>query len=401
MDLNYYQKINNVFGIHNKKDAEINRQKIQFQKGFEASPLCEDVLIDGIERKLIIVSSNKDEDRRVNAKPNEPLLQGSIVEWKNNNWLIYYVEDISGVYLRGKMRECIGSLKWIDDSGDMNMRYFTLKSDSATNSGYQEGRIITLGNERRTLLVSCDDGDRLFKKDQRFIIDSRAWKITAIDNISITNISILALEEDLLNSATDNLELEIADYYNNIPRYSIQILNGPFATIREDQRLHLNVLVTNNNSPISSLPVIYTSSDETIAEVTPQGMIIPKSLGSVTVKAECKNVIAEIGVSITETTAYSYTCEIIGSNEIKVGRSQSYLAKFYRNGIEYPDESKFSLTADDSTSETTLAEITTQDHINHSCSIKVGNKTGSFFLHVRNQNELSESKIKINIKPLF
>jgi hypothetical protein len=159
-----------------------------------------------------IVDDSATKDQKAITVIDFKLKNGDIIDWQNEKWINIVTDNMADIYYRGVLRRCNGSLKWVDTQGEINKRYFTFKSDPSTNFGVSDGRILSIGNERRTLLVSCDDDTRLFKRDQRFIFDSRAWKITAIDNISIKNISIVTFEEDQINTAKDNLELEIANY---------------------------------------------------------------------------------------------------------------------------------------------------------------------------------------------
>ncbi|MEK4008338.1 hypothetical protein [Paenibacillus sp. FSL H3-0333] len=171
------------------------------------------VTINGmVQKSAQIVDDSDTKDQKAISIVDHVLKNGDIIDWQSEKWINIVTDNMSGLYYRGVLRRCNGSLKWNDEHGILNERYFTFKSDPSTNFGVSDGRIIAVGNERRTLLVSCDDRTRLFKRDQRFLFDSRAWKITAIDNISVKNISIVTLEEDLIDTAKDNLELEIADY---------------------------------------------------------------------------------------------------------------------------------------------------------------------------------------------
>lgn len=359
-------------------------------------------IVNGLQEVAIqIVDDSDTKDQKAITVIDYVLKNGDIIEWQSEKWINIVTDNMDGIYYRGVLRRCVGSLKWIDKQGDINERCFTFKSDPATNFGVDNGNIISLPNERRTLLVSCDDDTRLFEKGQRFIFDSRPWKITAIDNISIKNVSIVSLEESEINRAKDNMELEIADYYDHIADYSIQILNGPFATINEDQTLQLNVSVTNRNISVPSPIIEYSISDTSIAIIDSNGLLTPVTTGSIFVAASYKNVSTQIEISITESTAYAYTCEIIGLDEIKVGRTQTYTAKFYRNGEMYPDESIFSITADDDASPTKLASLNVQDSNANTCTILAASTIGYVSLHVSNQNGLSTTSKRIRIKPLY
>ncbi|WP_405168521.1 hypothetical protein [Paenibacillus sp. FSL H3-0286] len=400
--LDKYKRNNNSLDGSIKGEREEDF-KLSVSSAFMDSPSYFEVLINNKDTfvKSHIVDDSETKEQKIIVTLDHQIKNGDVVDWQQDKYINILTDNMANTYYRGTLRLCCGQLKWVDDEGEINKRYFTFKSDPATNFGTDNGNIIVLGSERRTLLVSFDEDTTSFRKDDRFIFDSRAWKITALDNISIKGISIVTVQEDLINPAKDNQELEIADYYDNVADYKIQILNGSFVTINEDQTLQLNVNVTNRSIPVTSPVIEYTLSCTNVASVDSNGLIKPIKTGSVFVTASFKSAVAQIEISITESTSYSYTCEIIGADDIKVSRTQTYTAKFYRNGIEYPDESKFSLTADDGVSITNLATIGTQDNVNNSCKVVASQTLGYVRLHLSNANGLSTTNKRIKIRPLF
>lgn len=86
------------------------------------------------------------------------------------------------------------------------------RSDVATtlNSSYQG--YVRYDNISRRFLEDCESG----KQIKRVIINGRAYKIVGTDDITMDGLITLGLEIDQKNEGIDNLELGIADYYNNI-----------------------------------------------------------------------------------------------------------------------------------------------------------------------------------------
>ncbi|WP_342422355.1 hypothetical protein [Paenibacillus sp. FSL E2-0178] len=348
-----------------------------------------------------IVDDSDTKDQKAITVIDFKLKNGDIIDWQNEKWINIVTDNMADIYSRGVLRRCNGSLKWVDPQGEINKRYFTFKSDPSTNFGVSEGRILSIGNERRTLLVSCDDDTRLFERDQRFIFDSRAWKITAIDNISIKNISIVTFEEDQINTAKDNLELEIADYVDHISDYKISIGNGQSLAISIDQTLQLNVTVTNKNILVPSPSMEFLVNDKEILNVDVNGLITPLKIGTAVVTVKFKSVSISIEINVTEEILHTYSCEIVGPEEMKVSRSQVYSAKFYRNGVEYSDESTFTLTSDDDVSSTKLATLSIHDITANTCTLVAASTVGYVKLHVAGQNGFSTTNKRIRIKPLY
>lgn len=395
----YKSRVGNI----NIRDSIIQNTSTVIRNNIINSPAYFEVNINNSSELFSaqIVDDSDTKDQKVIVVIDYILKNGDIIDWQSEKWINIVTDNMGDIYYRGVLRRCNGSLKWIDEEGDINERYFTFKSDPATNFGIDNRNMISLGDERRTLLISCDDDTRLFERDQRFIFDSRAWKITAIDNISIKNVSIVSLEEDLIDAAKDNLELEIADYYDNVSDYKITIVNGESAAISEIQTLQLNVTVTNNNTLVTSPSLEFLVSDTDVLDIDEIGLITPLKTGSAQVTVKYKNVSTSIDISVTESITNSYTCEIVGPEEMKVSRTQAYSVKFYHNGTEYSDESTFTLTGDDGISTTKLASISVQDGTTNTCTVLAGSTISYVQLHVSGFNEGTTTSKRIRIKPLY
>jgi hypothetical protein len=203
-----------------------------------------------------IVDDSETKDQKKISTLDYQLKNGDLIYWQNEKWINILTDNLSDIYYRGILRRCVGSLKWLDEAGDINERYFTFKSDPATNFGIDEGRIITLGNERRTLLVSYDDDTKTLRKDKRFLFDTRAWKITAIDNISIKGISIITVQEDQIDTAKDNIILQIADYIppHTVPEVPVDVdtveINGDLIITKSKSKTY-TCIFTRNGTPFT------------------------------------------------------------------------------------------------------------------------------------------------------
>lgn len=161
-----------------------------------------------------IVDESNVRDQKLITCLDYQLKNGDIIDWQDAKWINVLTDNMSDIYYRGTLRRCVGQLKWLDPDGLPLERYFTFKSDSSTNFGVQDGRIMTLGNERRILIVPLDDETKLFGKDKRFIFDSRAWRVTAVDTISVDGLLMLTVDEDTIDS-DDDLVDQVADNDTN------------------------------------------------------------------------------------------------------------------------------------------------------------------------------------------
>lgn len=196
----------------------INHAKRVMRKTFKESPSYFSVQINDEECiDTWVVDDSNVRDQKLIICLDYQLQNGDIINWQNENWINILTDNMSDIYYRGTLRRCNGTLYWQTSTGTTLSYHFTFKSDPATNFGVEDGRIMSLGNERRTLLINADEESKKVAKGKRFIFDSRAWKVTAIDSISVNGLLTLTVEESEIDSSKDNLELEIADYIPPTP----------------------------------------------------------------------------------------------------------------------------------------------------------------------------------------
>ncbi|GMX64390.1 hypothetical protein Elgi_36590 [Paenibacillus elgii] len=345
--------------------------------------------------------------REIWTKQVDGIKAGDIVEFahkpyeeRKTHLLLKTIETRDG-YDLSIMQACNSELKWVDDDGSTHSTPCLFFSNSRSNFGNKDDKIMAVPDGRRQVIVQKNEQTEKLKRDMRFMFGGSVFKVIDFDTVSDDGIVNLNLIDDLFNSATDNRELGIADYYNNVAEYLITILNGNYASFEESQTLQLNVEVKNRGVLVDSPALSYSVSDNSIATINESGLISPQKQGHIFAFVKYKNVFSQIEINITETVTHNYTVEMIGDYSLKVKSSKTYSCIFRRNGEAIPDKSIFSLTSDDGISPTDLAVIVGQDQLNNTCTIKAGEKTGYIWLHVKNDNQLIKNKIRIQLKPLF
>lgn len=195
----------------NVKSSVATSAKKVLLKSFKDSPSYYSVSINGVVTDVQITDSSETrEEKDILTQSTSLIKSGDVVLWNSENWLTLIVDDMGGIYYRGTIRKCVSSLKWKNTSSIQKEAYFTMKSDTASNFGITEGKIITLGNERRQIIIQSNVDTQAIKKDQRFIFDNRAWKVTVVDGL-ISGLINLTLEEDTTNTAVDDSTNRIAN----------------------------------------------------------------------------------------------------------------------------------------------------------------------------------------------
>ncbi|ATF13688.1 hypothetical protein A616_17370 [Brevibacillus brevis X23] len=352
--------------------------------------------------KANVKSAQRSFHHEVWTKRNDNIRTGDIVEFSHDplidkkTFIIMNTLKTRDQYDLNVMQITQGTLKWLNSSGVIKETPFTQKS---TSSAYplEEDKIMILSKERRNILVQANEDTLGIDKGQRFIFDRRCWKVVGFDGLT-TGLLELTVEEDQIHSSIDNLALRIADYNGKVTDYKVLVLNGSTNSLALDDTLQLNIRVTNRGFDIPSPLLHFSSSDDSIATVSETGLIQAVGKGEVIVHITYKDVSSSININVTDRRTYNYTLDIIGSDEVKISKSQKYQVSFFNNGEPISDTAKFSLTSLDGTP-TQLATLKPLD--NTTCEITAGKAIGKIVLNVSNQNGLITNKKEIKIKSLI
>lgn len=391
------------------RDRQVDITRRAILSGFKANPSYYNISVYTPSTPLsstptdvwITDDSELKSQKVITAIPGQSVDVGYLYLWNNEYWLTIQNDyQLGGIYDRGIILRCYSSIKWLDENGDIRSSWFCMQSNSTSSFGIEDGRVLILPNERRELTIQDTIYTREIEKNKRFIVDGRAWRVIGVNRL-IDGIITLTLEENLINKDLDNVELGIADYYNNVSNYSVTILNGENVTISTNQTLQLNVQAKNNDQIIESPVLVYSIDFEDVATVSTTGLVVPLMSGIVIIDVVFKDQTASIQVNITDVVTHNYTCEIVGKDEITVGKSQSYVINFYDNGVEYTDKSVISLKADDGISATTLASISAQDSVANTFTVLAGSNVGYVQLIAEDVNGKSSVRKRVRIKPLY
>ncbi len=354
--------------------SQLENMKQTILSGFYNNPSYNQVYINDSSTPSdvwITDDSTTKEIKQILTKPGDTISTGDLVKWNNEHWMTLIVDDMQ-VYFRGSIQKCFSSIKWQDSSLSTIEAPFTIKSE-ASQLGIEEGRIISLPKERRNIIIQSNPDTQKIKRDQRFIFDGRVWRVTGLNGL-VDNLIYLTLEEDAINSATDNLELRIADYIE--PNYTLSILNGSSTSLNMGDTLQLNIEVLLNGVKVDNPQVTYESSDETIASVNAQGLLTALLEGSSIITVTLSNdtsIIATISVDVVEVVSDNYSLTITTNtapvNELKQAQTKTYNAQISNNGqIVSSDSVVWGIYEDDQVTVATNVTLTVIDGL--SCSVK-------------------------------
>lgn len=210
---------------------------------------------------------------------------------------------------------------------------------------------------------------------------------------------------DIINPGLLILKLEWAAEEQHLPNYSINILNGDNIQVNVSDSLQIQCEVLDGDIVLSPTPpLVYLSSDETIATIDNNGVVNILSTGVVTFTVSLKddeNIKSSIIVEFIDELQHNYMVIISGNTSIVKGRTATYTAKFTDNGIPVSMLSEFWLT-DDFGNPTTLATIAEHDSVANTCVVTAGNTLGYVKLWCKDtEGNVEPQFLRIQIKNIF
>lgn len=225
-----------------------------------------------------------------------------------------------------------------------------------------------------------------------------------IYKIGLSNYKVIDIS-DIINPGLIVLKCEWTAEKQDLPKYNINILNGDNIQVNLNDTLVVNCVVLDGDKVLSPTPpLVYASSDETIATIDKSGVVNILSTGVVTFTVSLKdneNIKNSIIVEFIDEPQHNYMVIISGNISIVKGRTATYTAKFTDNGIPVSMLSEFWLT-DDLGNPTTLAIITEHDSVANTCVVTAGNTLGYVKLWCKDtEGNVEPQFLRIQIKNIF
>lgn len=213
------------------------------------------------------------------------------------------------------------TLKWQDECN-----LFEYPSVVSNRSSYKDDtwtdKSMVLAQGQYNVYVPKNEETENLKIDQRFFLDGDVYKISYIDGITIESIFTITANKDEYNSATDRIDLQIADYVNCDAEINIKSRRVNFY-IGDTFQINAELYV---GGQLSSEQLTYESLDNFIATVDDNGLVtfIHDGQVDIVVSYGAINKVKSFNVDVL---APSYNINIIGDNELKKHQSLSLIGE--------------------------------------------------------------------------
>jgi len=387
---------NQYFGNNYPNNLLLDEAKRRFDVQRYQSLEGYDVIIDGVAERVVIQNhtnplNQSKYDKKIHCTIDSNIHTGSIVEWQNKKWLVVSKIYDNLAYKTASISECNNTLNVYKNSILYKVPCIVDDVTRLYSMGTDENKYIIQPSTDIIIRVPNNEVTVLIKRDEVYKIGLSNYKV--VDVSDIINPGLLILK--CTWSAEDQ----------HLPNYSINILNGDNIRVNIGYRLQIQCEVLDGDIVLSPTPpLVYASSDETIATIDENGVVNILSTGVVIFTVSLKdneNIKNSIIVEFIDEPQHNYMVIISGNTSIVKGRTATYTAKFTDNGTPVSMLSVFWLT-DDSGNPTTLASITAQDPITNTCVVTAGNTLGYVKLWCKNiEGTIVSEPFRIQIKNIF
>ena len=211
----------------------------------------DDVTGSAIQMDVAIINSDNLNEKTIMAMPGQEIVNGSLVHWMNQYWLVTEQDANNTVYRRSKMLQCNYLLKWIDEDHVIHEQWCVVEDGTKYLTGEYEDRnfVVTRGDSRIAITIAKNKHTVKLNRQSRFLVDDldgthmMAFALTKPLKFAGVyggkGVYKFVLQE-VNTTDDDNEELGIADYYKHftheLDRYGDPILRQDETVLPDDPR---------------------------------------------------------------------------------------------------------------------------------------------------------------------
>ncbi len=374
------------------RERQINSIQKNILNDFQNSPSYRQTYINGSDdyKEIHVVETQYSFVKNILTKPGDELFAGDVLEFDDKKWLCTEVNKSLRVYDTGKVYLCNNTLKLYKNHILYEVPAVVESAVRLYQLGIEENKYISTPSSTIIVRIPANSITQQIKR-------SDVYKL-GVQNYSVQDCN------DIIEPGLIILKLEYEQQEQQLPNYTLTILNGDNIQVSQSQQLIINVEVRDDDNIIPTPPLLYSSSDENIATIDENGIVTILDVGTINFTVSLvsdENIYDTIQVEIIADETDNFTVEIKGNSTITKNYTSNYSCVFKNNGNVIPMQSEFYLTSDDGVYDTNLAEVVSQDSENNICVVK-GLNLGYVKLWVKSiDGSIVSDPLRIQIKNLF
>lgn len=272
--------------------GKVKTMKKRILDTFYKTPSFFEVAINDEIREVHIINGYQGENVLL-TKPDEKITVGDMVEWHDDTYLCTLVENNKTVQHKGILQRCNGDLKWQDDDGTVHqIPCILVDKTSVYSDGLSKTELMWMGTDQISATVQTNTDTKKIPLNKRFIFTHDAnniYEVTRSDDILVKGLTTLVCKKSLYNNLTDRLDLNLANYNDQVevepelPDNALSITGSERLTIWDED---VNYTVNTNQAvkwTLSNNKTLKIESDGNNCIVNP---ISTSKIGKTTLRVE-------------------------------------------------------------------------------------------------------------------
>ena len=182
-----------------------------------------------LTQNVAIIDSDNLNEKFIYSLPQENIVLGSLVVWRDNYWLVVERDANATVYTRAKLLQCNYLLKWVTDDNQIISQWCVVDDGTKYLTGEYEDRnfVVTRGDTRISVQLAKTKYSSILDRNNRFLIDDNdspyklAYQLTKpfkMGTVFGGEGTFKFVLQEVTATEYDNHELSIADYYRHFPK---------------------------------------------------------------------------------------------------------------------------------------------------------------------------------------
>ncbi len=188
-----------------------------FNELLYASPETEDVLINNVQKRVIIQNTMTENIKLITIRYMLSHIgdskEGSYVDFRGNKWLVLAIPDNNRMYEKSVIQLCNHNLKWINQNNKLIIKPCIEDARTLYTTGVKDEKIIEIPNGMVGIQLPYDDDTKLLDRGHAFIFNKTKYEVTFYDDTTYPGLIVLICTERLEHSKKDDMVNGIADRY--------------------------------------------------------------------------------------------------------------------------------------------------------------------------------------------
>lgn len=322
----------------NEKQRSVNSIQNDIINDFKSSPSYVQGYINNettLKDFHIVTKSLKDE-KKLLSFPNETFSVGDVINisvW-NMKFLVIDIDEDQQIQTKGTIKLINNTLKFYPSTSNQLVQIPCIVGKGKLS--LDENKFLSIPADENIVLCPNTVDSLKINTEIRFILSGDPYSVIGIDKLENVGLLTIRIKEDQINSADDNLELGIANYYSHQSIKEIYILNGDSANLLyTNATLQLDILAKENGIIIENPTVTYSSDNTYVCTVDVNGLITAQGTGDAIVTVAYGNVSASINIHSEMVVEDNYNIVITPTDTtLKLSRSIAFTAHAMNNGVE-------------------------------------------------------------------